>query len=687
MMSQPFASLRNLGRPVHLFAFIAFSLVGLALYGHTPEAPFYLDDTINIQDKLYAIKAISLDELTRASLEGFAGRRPLANLSFSLNYYFHGLRLPGYHWVNILIHIANGALLYLFIFKTITLPGLPRTCRYPHWVALLSSLLWFVNPMDTQAVTYIVQRMTSMATLFFMGSFVSYVYGRMSRKGLHRAILFSSSLLCWILSVASKEIALMLPALVFIYEWLFFQDLDMKWLIKSSGWILGGLAGMLAVVYFFYHYTPASFLTEVWQPRTFTALERFLTQGRVIFFYLSLIVYPYPGRLSLNHDIAASSSLFDPVTTLLSFVGILALLILTLVILKRWRIIAFSLIWFFANVTIEAVAAGIELMFEHRVYLPSMLFFLPFVWLLFRREKPRLAVSALAVVVAVFSFWTYQRNALWNDDVAFWEDAVGKSPQHYRGYANLGISYLHGGAYGPAIEAFEKALSLSPPYPTEIHVNVGLAHLKQGQFQAARKSLNRALSINSNNFVALDLLGTVSRREKDYQGAVKWYKRALEVNPDFATSYYNLATLSKERGETDEALKALQRVIDLRPMSASAHSTLGLIQAEQGDYTLAEASLLKASQIDPANTEVLFNLAKIYELSERPGLAANTYRTLLAVNPDDIEANHNIAIIYLGCLGNAERGEFHLRHALALDPNYEHANAARNLLQKIQAKP
>ncbi|MBW1896949.1 MAG: tetratricopeptide repeat protein, partial [Deltaproteobacteria bacterium] len=583
-MPQPIASPRNLGQLTYFLVFITFFLIGLALYSHTLEAPFYLDDTINIQDRLYAIKALSPDELGRAAFEGFAPRRPLANLSFALNYYFHGLRLPGYHWVNIVIHIMNGALLYLFIFKTITLPEQPQSCRHPVWIALLSSLLWFVNPVETQAITYIVQRMTSMATLFFMGSFVLYVYGRVSQKNPQRAIFFLFSVLCWVLSAASKEIALTLPALIFVYEWLFFQDLNMTWLRKSTAWLVAGFAGLLAVGYFFYHYTPASFLTEVLQPRAFTALERFFTETRVVFLYLSLIVYPHPERLNLNHDIAASHSLFDPMTTLVSFAGLLALLILTLLTLKRCRIVAFSLIWFFANVAIEAMAADIELMFEHRAYLPSMLFFLPFVWLLSRWKKPGLAFSGVAVAIVIFSFWTYQRNALWNDEVSFWEDAVRKSPNHYRGYANLGVGYLHAKEYGPAQEALEKALSLGPPYPTEIHVNVGLAHLEQGQLEAARENLNRALALNRNNYVALDLLGTVSRREKDNQQAAKWYEQALEINPEFATSYHNLAILHKETGDADKALKALKRAIALRPMSANAYGTLGLIQAEQGDY-------------------------------------------------------------------------------------------------------
>jgi tetratricopeptide (TPR) repeat protein len=686
-MSETTAPLRLLSRLPHALVFLAFCLIGLSLYGHTLKAPFYLDDVINIRDRLYAMTALSLNEVTTAAFKGFAARRPLANLSFSINYYLHGLRLPGYHWVNIVIHILNGALLCLFLFKTLTLPGQRGTCRHPLWVALLSSLLWFVNPVETQAVTYVVQRMTSMATLFFMGAFILYVYGRTSRQKLHGALFFLSSFFCWILSAASKEIAFTLPALVIVYEWLFFQDLNRTWLRKSVAWMIGISGSLAAAAYLFYGYTPVGFFTEVWQPRGFTALERLLTESRVVFFYISLIAFPHPGRLNLNHDFVVSRGLLDPLTTALSIAGLLALLILSVLMLKRYRIIAFCVIWFLANVALEAMAAGIELLFEHRVYLPSMLFFLPFVWLLFRLEKPKLVSCLLLSVVAVFSFWTYQRNALWNDPVAFWQDAVRKSPAHYRGYANLGISYLHAEAYEAAQVDLEKALTLDPPYPTEVYVNLGLALVEQGQFEAARENLNRALSINENNYVALDLLGTVSRREKNYPEAILWYNRALENNPEFVPSYYNLATLHREMGNAEKAIEALQQAIALRPMSANVYSTLGLLRAEQGNFALAEASLDKALEVDAQNTEALFNLARIYELTTRPGLAAKTYQTLLILAPGDIEARHNLALLYLRYLEDVEQGRFHLRRALELDPHYAQADVARAILQEIGSKP
>jgi len=672
----------------HVLAFLAFSLTGLLLYGHTLQAPFYLDDFINIRDRLCAINSLSPGEFIRAAFESFAPRRPLPNLTFAMNYYFHGFRLPGYHLVNIVIHVINGILLYLFVLKTITLSGQRQTCRHPVWAAVLTSLLWFVNPVQIQSVTYIVQRMNSMAALFFLCSFLSYVYGRLAKRTQTRIALLALCALCWVFSMASKEIALTLPGLIFVYEWLFFQNLARTWIKKSAIYVVIGLTGVLTAVYLVYHYTPLSFFTSIFQPRPYTALERFLTEGRVIFFYISLLAYPHPGRLNLNHDIAVSRSLLDPLTTLLSFAALFVLLVFTILTAKRYRIVAFCMIWFFASVAIEALAAGTEPMFEHRVYLPSMLFFVPLVWIGFRViNKPKIIVPVITALLIVFSFWTYQRNGLWNDPVAFWEDAVRKSPGHFRSHANLGMSYLQVKAYDSALKPLQKALTLSPPYPAEIYTNIGLLYLEIGKLDLARQNLERAVSLNSNNFVGLDLLGTLYRKEQAYSEAIRYYRRASAINPDFAPSYYNLGTLYREMGDTDNAVKMLTQALALRPMWSEAYSTLGLVRVQQGRYDLAEVALLKAVRINDKGHEALFNLAKVYDLTGRHEMAARTYETLIRISPKDVEAMHNLGIIYLKQLKNTEQATFYFRKALATEPEYDHAAIARNILSQIAVKP
>jgi tetratricopeptide (TPR) repeat protein len=375
-------------------------------------------------------------------------------------------------------------------------------------------------------------------------------------------------------------------------------------------------------------------------------------------------------------------------TTFLSFAGLLALLVGTILVAKRHRIVAFCTIWFFANLAIEVLAASIELMFEHRVYLPSMLFFLPFVWMGFRSfSRPKIVIAAMTALVVVFSFWTYERNALWNDPVAFWEDAVKKSPNHYRPRFNLGTSYLHTKSYDRALAAFRKALSLKPPYPGETYTNIGALYLEIGQHDLARQNLNSAVRLNPNNYMAHDLLAALERKKGNYGEALKHYRAAIKINPNFGPSYHNLGILYMDMGVLENAVEAFQQAIVLRPKSAEAYSSLGLAWAKQNRYDLAIPTLQKAVEIDAKNQEALFNLATAYNMTGQYEMAAQTYEGLLEINKKDVEAMHNLGMIYLKHLKNIQQARFYFSKALSTDPDYDQADTVKSILSDMGAKP
>ena len=664
----------------HVPPCLLFGLLGLLLYGHTLDAPFQLDDLSNIRDGLYAMTSLSLTEAVNAAFQSFANRRPLANLSFALNYYFHGYRLAGYHLVNISIHVMNGVLLYLLVFKTLTLRRSPNP-EHPVWIAGLASLLWFVNPVQIQSVTYIVQRMTSMAALFYLASFLFYVYSREAEKRLTTVVLVAMSLLSFLLSVATKELAWTLPLLICCYEWFFFQELDKTWIKRFAIYGLIGVAASVTVACYVYDYNPLTLLTSTPRIRTFTALERLLTEGRVIFIYMSLLLYPHPSRLNLNHDIAISQSLLDPVTTLWSFIGLVVLLGILVFAAKRGhRIIAFCLAWFFVNVALEALVAGLEPMFEHRIYLPSMFFFVPF--LLLVKDRPKIAVPVAATLIVVFAFWTHERNTLWTQPIAFWEDTVQKSPDHYRPHFNLGTSYLGAEAYDRAITAFEKSLAHSPPYPEEIYTNIGSAYIETGRYDAARRNLNRAVELNPKAYIAHNLLAKLERKNGNYTVALDQYKKAIKTRPN-AYSYHGLGILYMDMKALNKAVEVFQRALTLRPNWANGYSSLGLARAKQGRLDLAIPILKQATNLDPGNEEALYNLATAYQTVGQHRRAADTYIELTKINPTDVQSLHNLGIIYYNHIPDMERARYYFKRALSVDPDYDHANAAKDVLGRI----
>ena len=223
--------------------FIIFSALGIILYSNTFQAPFIFDDTYNITDNPHIrLKSLSFKEIADAGFKGRLSTRPLAKISFALNYYFHQYDLFGFHLVNIIIHILTGFFLFLFLSKTLETAlassqknlcsqdtaNRPSAPELILMVSFFSALIWLVHPVQIQSVTYIVQRMNSMAAMFYILSMLLYVYGRrcqrerrpeQTRQAGHAWPWFAGSVAAGLMALASKEISLTLPFFIFLYEW------------------------------------------------------------------------------------------------------------------------------------------------------------------------------------------------------------------------------------------------------------------------------------------------------------------------------------------------------------------------------------------------------------------------------------------------------------------------------------
>jgi hypothetical protein len=221
-------------------ALLLFIILGSVIYSNTLKVPFIFDDLSRIKENPYIrMNEFSVDNLVHAAFnKESSANRPLGNLSFALNYYFNGLNPKGYHVVNITIHILTAIFLY-FLFKSIlSIPLLSTRYGHSDVIAFFAALVWLVSPLQTQSVTYIVQRLNSMAAMFYVLSFLSYVKGRLAGDKRQRWLWFAGSILSCILALASKQNAAMLPFFILLCEWFFFQDLDSKWMKRRCHHLL-----------------------------------------------------------------------------------------------------------------------------------------------------------------------------------------------------------------------------------------------------------------------------------------------------------------------------------------------------------------------------------------------------------------------------------------------------------------
>lgn len=615
----------------------------LVIYSSGMNGPFIFDDMSNIEYNPHVrLTELSFEGLKKAAFESPASRRPVANVSFALNYLVHSESTFGFHLVNVLIHATAGIFLYFLIQSTL---GTPALCsRYAHqkWLAFIAALIWLVHPLQTQSVTYLVQRMNSMAAMFYVMALYFYARGRLSQIGKNRWMWFCGCTGATLLACGSKQTAATLPFYIFFYEWYFFQDLSRTWFKRRLLPLAGVLVLFGALALWNLGIDPLETILGGYEKRDFTPLQRVLTQFRVVIFYISLILFPHPSRLNLDRDFAVSHSIIDPLTTLMCMVAVAGLLFAAWRLAPKQRLASFGILWFLGNLAIESSVIGLEIIFDHRIYLPSMLMCLLAVVLLYPHLRPRwLGIGALVVVVCVFSAWTYERNAVFRDQITIWGDCAAKSPNKPRPHNNLGIFLKKKGRIKEAIAHFKKALELDPEYASA-YINLGAAHARLNMNQAALENFSQALQLRHQVPEAHYSMGNVLVLLGRSDEALDHYQNALKIRPDYADAHLKLADVLDAKGRQQEAISHYRETLRIDPEYVQAHNNLGVTLASQGKLEVAIGHFTKVLQMRPRDAEAHFNMGNARANQGKYEEAAAYFSKALQINPKDREAQRNL---------------------------------------------
>jgi tetratricopeptide (TPR) repeat protein len=615
----------------------------LLIYSSGMNGPFIFDDMSNIEYNPHIrLTELSFDGLKKAAFDSPAGSRPVANVSFAFNYLLHDKSTFGYHLVNVLIHAAAGIFLYFFICVTLSTPALRSNFQNTKWIAFISALIWLVHPLQTQSVTYLVQRMNSLAAMFYIMALFFYARGRLSQAVKKRCLWFGASVLSGLLAFGSKQTAASLPVFIFLYEWYFFQDLSWPWFKRRMLPLAGVLVlfGVLALVYL--NFDPLETIMRGYDKRDFTPFQRVLTQLRVVIFYISLLIFPHPSRLNLDRDFDVSLSIIDPITTLVCMAAVAALLLSAWRLAPRQRLLSFCILWFLGNLVIESSIIGLEIIFDHRTYLPSMMVCLPAVAFLHPHLRPKwLGIGVLAAVVSVFSFWTHERNAVFRDQITIWADCAAKSPDKSRPHNNLGIFLKKKGKVKEAIAHFKTAVEIDPEYASA-HINLGASYVRLRQHEKALAHFSEAIRLGHNIPEAHYSMGNVMALQGRSDEAREHYEKALEANSDYADAHLKLADILDRKGQTQEAVAHYREALRLNPDSHRAHNNLGATLAAQGHLEQAIDHFTRALQISPNDAEAHFNMGTARANQGRYQEAAACFSKALQINPKDREAQRNL---------------------------------------------
>lgn len=389
----------------------------------------------------------------------------------------HKLRLKIAHISNIIVHLLTTLVLFLFL-KALLQTKVARGSGGDLLVsssgfALIVCALWALNPVQTNVVTYLVQRMAGLAAFFYLTSLLLYVCARQRSSRWQRLICWSGCVVAAAAAFSSKENTATLPFAMLLVEFIFISpELGAKcytfWRRRKGlniFWLLLALGIILPLAYHLF-----SQYTGGYGHRHFNMAERLYTELRIVVFYLSLLLLPLPGRLNLDHDFPLSHGLLTPPETMLSLLLLAGLMVVAFRLKKRFPLIAFGIFWFFLNLVIESSFISLELVFEHRLYLPAIGFYVAFVAIIIQLcsglrgmdpgETKKIVFLLIVGASAVFSVLTTYRNNDWRDNYSIYLDSNEKSPAKPRTYVNLGSALGRMGRYQEAIEVLEKAVNL-----------------------------------------------------------------------------------------------------------------------------------------------------------------------------------------------------------------------------------
>ncbi|MDY6905810.1 MAG: tetratricopeptide repeat protein [Thermodesulfobacteriota bacterium] len=644
-------------------------LLGTLIYANTFHVPFIFDDIHNIKENsLIRLTTITPGKILQLK-NSPCPHRLIANFSFALNYFFHDYNVFGYHLINLIIHLITGLLVFLTARQTLRLTGTDD-----RFIPALAAVLWLVNPVHTQSVTYIVQRMTAMATMFYLLALFLYIKARLMQHDLPKKkaahiLLFAGCALAGLLGLGSKEIAATLPLFLFIYEWFFFQDLNGQWVKQRLLWIGIACLAFLAIAAVYLGTSPVEKILKGYGHRDFTLGQRLLTEPRIILYYLSLLVFPHPDRLNLNYDISVSTSLIDPATTLLSILTLSGLFVVTMVAAPKNRLLAFAILWFLGNLVIESSFLSLELIFEHRTYLPSIFIIIVLTTALLTSSRIRnTGITALCVTIVVFCYWTYQRNQVWADKVSLWKNCSDKAPGSPRPYINMASALMESGDMARAKTLFQKALQLDPSNDAA-HKEYGLLLLEEGFTDQAIDHFRKSIVLNPRNIAAYNNLGYALLRKNQTPKAISALEKARHLNPYIPEVHYNLAKAYLQNDHTtttfDTAEKAFQEAISLDPLYYKAFNDLGALYLLTGQTDKAVHVLNEAIRINPEYAPAHKNMALTLNRQGNASQALHHILEACRIAPN-IPGFHITAGDMLMTQGKTEDAQHHYSKALSL---------------------
>jgi len=490
---------------------------------------------------------------------------PLTMASLALNYAISGTHAVSYHWLNLLLHLANTALVFLFV---------RRLSGGRFWTTVVTALFFGIHPMHVESVAWIAERKDVLYAFFYLLGLLAYL----RYLGKRRLGWLVAAWLAFVLSVASKPAAVVFPLTLLAIDYFKGRPYQPRLLLEKIPFLLVSIVGGVLTLY------AQSSAGAVAEPYRWTLLQKilFASYGTAMYFvklFLPLrlsAIYPYPTE---------AGAVLGP-KYYLALVALLILLPAVVYLFRRSRAVLFGLAFFFINIVLvlQFVSVGQAVYADRYTYLPYIGLFFALAWWL---DEPgpklggvpvRAALAAVLIALAGVSLaQTWKRCDVWQNSGTLWDDTIEKYPdQVFDAYNNRGHYYLTEGRYPQALADLDHALSLNPKV-ARAWGNKGAVYAETNRNDSAYVCFERAIELKPDYAEAWGNRGAVRIHLNDLPGAVEDFSRAIQLKPGYRDAYTNRAMVYFQLGEFEKSIADRRRAIELDPRNPTNYIQMGSI--------------------------------------------------------------------------------------------------------------
>lgn len=746
-----------------LVVLVLFILIGFGIYSNSLNNPFYYDDLHHIAGNLY-IRSLNSIPLYFTEPRTFSTHprshlhyRPLVLTSYTLNYALFKKDIPGYHLTNLAFHVGSSFLVFLIMLAlfprgapvSVTpvssppISSLWTSLRGSNFFpALIAGLLFLMTPFNSEVVNYLSTRSTVMASFFYLLAFWCWVKYREivpptpapphkgggeeggREEGGNRFLYYIAALVAFLLAMLTKEIAITLPVVLWLYD-LYFSGSRANELTGPSTGLradlrlfhrrgyLPYLPFVLIGVFFGFMIRLIYFKSILMSGGEDVGWARFVLEVKVLakYFVQGLV----PTGLSVEHLISGEMNLYFVLSALL----LLGLGVLTFFLLRHrgplYRMVSFFIMWFFVVLLPTTVVSLVAPYQENRGYL-AMVALVGIMIIGIEKGAEVISqsigktgwggnlmvYSLVGFLLIGYGVGVLERNSVWHDEYALWSDVLKKYPQSLDARLSLGNFYSRRQDLSRAEAFYKEILQIDPKYAKAL-TNLGIIHWGRGEIAEAETTFRKVLEENPNEVTPHFFLARIHMGRREFPESVPHLLRVLSISPDNLLAATMLIDAYTLMGKLDEAYARLTKALEEDPDNPGIRRALGLIYARRGQWEAAageygkvltymsedpktirdmgyvqfklgriisaEGYFKRAIELNPRDPVASQSLGIIYQREGRYEEALSLYQRILSTDPKVFQAYNNLGLIYFA-MGDYERAIGAFKEALTQNPDY-----------------